>query len=436
MKIIRTDDWSFKDYLKDLVSVSSKAEMNSYVINIAKEICEDVIKRGDESIIEYTNKFDRVSIKSIDQIKVTKQEIEDAYKQVDSEIIDALENAAKRIELYHKKQMPIDIDYMDDIGVRLGNIWKPIKNVGIYVPGGTASYPSSVLMNAVPAKVAGVDNIIMVVPAPDGKISPTVLVAAKIAGVEKIYKIGGAQAIAALAVGTDSIAKVDLIVGPGNAYVAAAKRYFSGYVGIDMIAGPSEILIVSDNKNDPRWIAADLLSQAEHDVNARSILITDDEAYANLVANAVEEILNDLDRKEIARTSWENNGSIIVVSNLDNDTIALIDAIAPEHLELALEDDAAQKLVNSLNNAGAVFIGRYTPEAIGDYIAGPSHVLPTASTARFSSGLSVYDFLKRISLIGCSKESFSKLAHFTSVLAEEEGLGAHALSVRIRNNEE
>lgn len=435
MKIIKTDDPSFKSFLHDLVMVSSKAEMNIDIVNSAKEICENVIKYGDKSIIEYTNRFDRVAITSIEQIKVTCQEIDDAYKQLDRKVIDALEIAAKRIELYHKKQMPTDIDYKDDIGVRLGNIWKPIKNVGIYVPGGTASYPSSVLMNAIPAKVAGVDNIVMVVPAPDGKISSAVLVAAKIAGVKKIYKIGGAQAIAALAIGTDSIEKVDLIVGPGNAYVAAAKRYFSGYVGIDMIAGPSEILIISDNKNDPMWIAADLLSQAEHDVNARSILITDDEKYADLVAKSVDEILKDLDRKEIAKVSWKNNGAIIIVPSLNSDAVDLIDAIAPEHLELALDDDVAQRMVNSLNNAGAVFIGRYTPEAIGDYIAGPSHVLPTASTARFSSGLSVYDFLKRVSLIGCSKESFDQLAYVTSLLADEEGLGAHALSVRIRENE-
>jgi len=434
VKIAKSCDSDFRQFLNDLMAVTSKAEMHPDVVNDASKICVDVMKRGDEAILEYTNKFDAVGANSVGELKVTEEEIEQACKEVSSEVMSALKNAAQRIEDYHKKQMPQDIDYYDGMGVRLGNLWKPIKNVGIYVPGGLASYPSSVLMNAVPAKVAGVSNIVMVVPAPQGKLSPTVLAAAKVAGVKQIYKIGGAQAIAALATGSGIVPRVDIIVGPGNAYVAAAKRYFSGYVGIDMIAGPSEILVVADNKNNPDWIAADLLSQAEHDENARSILITDDEDFANEVIKSVDKTISLLERSDISRKSWEQNGAVIIAGNLDEQAVELIDWIAPEHLELAIEDDHANSIVGQISNSGAVFIGRYTPEAIGDYMAGPSHVLPTAGTARFSSGLSVFDFLKRISLIGCTKESFGKLASSTTCLADEEGLGAHALSVRIREN--
>ena len=434
VKVAKSTDKNFKKFLNDLMSFSSKAEMRPEVVSAAKKICDDVMENGDDAIIRYTNRFDGFRVNSVDELKVSETEIHLAYSTVSKSVIDALELAAKRIESYHKKQMPKDLKYTDDIGVKLGNIWKPIKNVGIYVPGGLASYPSSVLMNAIPAKVAGVDNIVMVVPSPDGELSPSVLAAAKVAGIEQIYRIGGAQAIAALATGSGSVPRVDVIVGPGNAYVAAAKRYFSGYVGIDMIAGPSEILVVADSKNDPDWIACDLLSQAEHDENARSILITDDEDYALEVIRSVDKIAVKLDRAEIAGRSWEENGAVIVVESLKDEVVDLIDWIAPEHLELALDDRFAASIVKDIRNAGAVFLGRYTPEAIGDYIAGPSHVLPTAGTARFSSGLSVYDFLKRVSLIGCDKDSFYKLAQSTACLADDEGLGAHALSIRARHD--
>lgn len=439
-RIFRTDVKDIGPLFRAYLSIGQmeKAEMSRSVIDATTKICEDVVARGNEAIIEYTSKFDGFTVSSAEELQVTEAEIEQAFNHVSPSTLEALNEAAKRIESYHKKQMPVDLDYTDDVGVRLGNIWKPIKNIGIYVPGGLASYPSSVLMNAIPARVAGVKNIVMVVPAPKGELSPAVFAAAKIAGITQIYKIGGAQAIAALASGYSIVPKVDMIVGPGNAYVAAAKRYFSGHVGIDMIAGPSEILVVADNKNNPDWIAADLLSQAEHDENARSILITDDEKFANDVINSVEKICNSLKRCGIAKKSWQENGAVIIVKSLKKGAVSLIDLIdliAPEHLELALDDDFANKIVKEISNSGAVFIGRYTPEAIGDYMAGPSHVLPTAGTARFSSGLSVFDFLKRVSLIGCSKQSFESLAKHTSCLADEEGLTAHALSVRIRQNE-
>jgi histidinol dehydrogenase len=408
-------------------------EINIGVKKTVAEIAEDVIKNRDAALVKYTNKFDRVNVKSVAELKVTQSEIDAAYKATSPEVINALEEAARRIAEYHIKQMPKDIDYVDGAGVRLGNIWKAIESVGLYVPGGLASYPSSVLMNAVPAKVAGVEKLIMVVPAPEGKLNPVVLAAARVAGVTEIYKIGGAQAIAALACGTPTIPMVYKIVGPGNAYVAEAKRYFSGTVGIDMVAGPSEILVVADSKNNPDWIAADLLSQAEHDADARSILITDTAEFADRVEKSVEKTLATLGRKDIASKSWENNGVIIIAdSDFENKAVDLINLIAPEHLELALDDDVANSMVLKIKNAGAIFLGRYTPEAIGDYIAGPSHVLPTSGNARFSSGLSVYDFLKRVSLIGCTKESFGRLAGNTEILAREEGLGAHGLSVSIR----
>ncbi|MCE3232394.1 MAG: Histidinol dehydrogenase, prokaryotic-type [Rickettsiaceae bacterium] len=407
--------------------------LNLSIKKTVDEIVSNVIKNRDTALLEYTNKFDRMNVKSVAELKVKQAEIDAAYKATAPEVINALEMAAKRISDYHKKQMPQDIDYKDSIGVRLGNIWKPIETVGLYVPGGLASYPSSVLMNAVPAHVAGVKKVVMVVPAPNGKLNPIVLAAAKVAGITDIFKIGGAQAIAALACGTETVPAVHKIVGPGNAYVAEAKRQFSGSVGIDMIAGPSEILVVADSKNNPDWIAADLLSQAEHDSDARSILITDSAEFAYKVERAVEKSLSTLERKDIAKKSWDNNGAIIIAeTNFYDWAVTLTDNIAPEHLELALDDDIANKMATDVRNAGAIFLGRYTPEAIGDYVAGPSHVLPTSGNARFSSGLSVYDFLKRVSLIGCTKESFDKLATITESLANEEGLGAHALSISIR----
>lgn len=403
----------------------------SEAIPAVRAIISDVKKNGDAAIVKYTNQFDHVSVESVAELKVSAKEIDMAVNACPPELLSALEFAAKRIEIYHQKQMPVSFDYTDQLGIRLGNIWKPVKVAGLYVPGGTASYPSSVLMNAIPAKVAGVKELVMTTPAVGGILNNAVLAAAKIAGVTEIYKIGGAQAIAAMALGDNSVPIVDKIVGPGNAYVAAAKRELSNIVGIDMIAGPSEILVVSDNKTKPEWIAADLLSQAEHDENAQSILITNDEAYAQAVMAAVEEYLKILPRAEIARKSWNNKGIVIVDDNFDN-TIALINYIAPEHLELAI--DNAEQIAEQVTNAGAIFLGRYTPEAIGDYTAGPSHVLPTSGTARFSSGLSVFDFLKRTSLISCTQSAFMELADKTICLADSEGLSAHALSIKVRNS--
>ena len=429
--IKKSSDADFREFLLSLLP-SNKAEMSEAVINSVGEIIKNVKERGDQALVEYTNKFDNAGVDSIEQLIVKKEEIESAYDSCDKGVIESLELAAKRIHDYHARQMPEDFIYNDDAGVRLGNIWKAIKNVAIYVPGGLASYPSSVLMNAIPARVAGSENITMLVPAPNGTLNPAVLAAAKIANIDVIYKVGGAQAIAAVANGTETVDAVDKIVGPGNAYVAAAKKYFYGNVGIDMIAGPSEILVVADNKNDPNIIAMDLLSQAEHDKNARSVLITDDEEFAKAVSISVENNLKKLTRGDIAKESWRDNGAIIVLDDLGKEAVEIIDFIAPEHLELALGDDFAQNLAEKASNAGAIFMGRYTPEAIGDYTAGPSHVLPTAGTARFSSGLSVYDFLKRVSLISCNKESFGELAQPTEILAENEGLEAHALSVSLR----
>jgi histidinol dehydrogenase len=404
-------------------------EFDAEIENVVRGILGRVKAEGDAALIALTNQFDKTDITNAGALKLSQAAIDAAYGECESETIAALEMAAERIKSYHEKQLPQDFHYQDAQGVVLGNVWKSVETAGIYVPGGLASYPSSVLMNAVPATVAGVKNLVMVVPTPNGEVNPAVLAAAKIAGVSEIYTVGGAQAIAALAYGTETIPKVDVIAGPGNAYVATAKRLVYGLVGIDMIAGPSEILVVADNQNNPDWIAADLLSQAEHDTAARSILITDDADFAKRVMQAIEVTLSTLPREEIARKSWNNNGLVIIVDSLD-DALPLIDAIAPEHLELAI--DNAQSWVEKINNAGAIFMGRYTPEAIGDYIAGPSHVLPTSGTARFSSGLSVYTFLKRVSLIGCDKSSFAKLANQTARLAGEEGLGAHALSVTLR----
>lgn len=425
-KFLNSQEAGFLQTLASILAV--KIETSEAINTTVLAILGDVKRRGDEAVVEYTNRFDRVNLK-ISDLRVPASAIEEAYLQCGKAEREALELAAGRIASYHQRQLPQDFDYTDEAGVALGNWWKPIVTAGLYVPGGLASYPSSVLMNAVPAKVAGVEKLVMVVPAPDGVLNPLVLAAAKIAGVDEIYRVGGAQAVAALAYGTATIPKVDKIVGPGNAYVAAAKRHVFGEVGIDMIAGPSEILVVADNKNKPDWIAADLLSQAEHDKEARSILITDDETYAKQVVAAVAATLAGLPRKEIAGASWEKNGLVITVKHLD-EAVAIIDAIAPEHLELAIDNPDA--LAKKIRNAGAIFLGRLTPEAVGDYTAGPSHVLPTAGTAKFSSGLSVFDFLKRISVIGCSEKGFGALREATALLAKAEGLDAHALSVTRR----
>jgi len=350
---------------------------------------------------------------------------------VDPEVVAALELAAGRIADYHRRQMPEGQDYVDDAGLRLGYRWTALSAVGLYVPGGTAAYPSSVLMNAVPARVAGVERLAMVVPTPGGTINPLVLAAAEIAGIDEIYRIGGAQAVAALAFGTETVRPVDKIVGPGNAYVAAAKRQVFGTVGIDMIAGPSEILVLADGENDPGWIAADLLSQAEHDTAAQAILITDDAAFAAEVEKAVEGHLKTLPRAETAAESWRAYGAVIVVGKLA-EALPLIDRIAPEHLEIAAAD--ADGLAGGVRNAGAIFLGRFAPEAVGDYIAGPNHVLPTARSARFSSGLGVDDFVKRTSIIGCDGDALARVGPAAVTLARAEGLDAHALSISQRLN--
>lgn len=405
-----------------------KREVDEDVDRSVTEILDAVRIEGDSALIAYTQKFDRLTLTPA-TLRIEEAAFEAAAKEVSGETLAALKFAAARIEDYHARQRPADLSYRDDQGNLLGYRWTAVDAVGLYVPGGTAAYPSSVLMNALPARVAGVDRRVMVVPTPDGKINPLVLVAARLAGITEAYRIGGAQAVGALAYGTRTIAPVDKIVGPGNAYVAAAKRQVFGRVGIDSIAGPSEILVVADGDNDPRWIAADLLSQAEHDTAAQSILITDDAEFAAAVEAAFAEFLKTLPRSAIAQQSWNDYGAIIVVREMD-EAPALVDRIAPEHLELAVGDPEA--LAAQIRHAGAIFLGRHTPEAIGDYLAGPNHVLPTSRTARFSSGLSVLDFMKRSSLIGCTAEGLAAIGPAAVLLAQAEGLGAHALSVAIR----
>jgi histidinol dehydrogenase len=378
------------------------------VAAVVRAIIAGVRARGDEAVAEYTKRFDKPDA---------------GHAAPTAEVLDAIDVAAARIEVYHRRQLPKDESFTDETGATLGWRWTPLDSAGLYVPGGTASYPSSVLMNAIPARVAGVKRIAMVTPG----AGPLVLAAAKRAGIEEIHRIGGAQAVAALAYGTRTIAPVDKIVGPGNAYVAAAKREVFGHVGIDSIAGPSEILIVSDGKSDPDWIAADLLSQAEHDTSSQSILITDDAAFAAKVEAAVTRMLETLPRKDIAGASWRDHGALIVVAKLD-DAAALVDRIAPEHLEIATDDPHA--FAARVRHAGAIFLGRNTPEAIGDYIAGPNHVLPTSRTARFSSGLSVLDFMKRTTLLSCP--DLSALGPKAVALAKAEGLEAHARSIAVR----
>ncbi|NRG19550.1 histidinol dehydrogenase [Rhizobiales bacterium] len=420
---------AFDDDFRALLE--SKREASVDVDETVRGILDDVRIRGDAALLDYTARFDRLTAGSVAELRVTKSEIDAAMESVDPETLKALELACDRIASHHARQVPKDDRYVDPIGVELGSRWGAIQAVGLYVPGGTASYPSSVLMNAVPAKVAGVERIAMVVPSPDGVLNPLVLVAARLAGVEEIYRIGGAQAVGALAYGTETIAPVFKIVGPGNAYVAAAKRRVFGTVGIDMIAGPSEILVVADGRNDPDWIAADLLSQAEHDESAQSILITNDAAFAERVDQAVAAQLLTLPRSDVAGASWRDFGAIIVTESLE-EAPALVDRIAPEHLELAVEDPEA--LLARISNAGAVFLGRYTPEAIGDYIGGSNHVLPTARSARFSSGLSVLDFVKRTSILKCNADNLRQLGPSAIALARSEGLEAHGRSVAIRLN--
>lgn len=410
--------------------LGAKREASADVEQAVRAILADVQARGDAALIDYTQRFDRLAL-TAQTLRVPAAEIAAAAAQCDPKALAALKLARERIEAFHRRQLPKDDRFTDALGVELGGRWTAIEAVGLYVPGGTAAYPSSVLMNAVPAKVAGVDRLVMVVPSPDGTLNPLVLAAAALAGVDEIYRIGGAQAVAALAYGTATIAPVAKIVGPGNAYVAAAKRLVFGKVGIDMIAGPSEVLVLADGTGNPDWIAADLLAQAEHDDSAQSILITDDVALAAQVEQAVESQLKTLPRTKIAGASWANFGAVITVPTL-KDAIPLVDAIAPEHLEIVATDDEA--LAARIRNAGAIFLGAHTPEAIGDYVGGSNHVLPTARSARFSSGLGVLDFMKRTSILKCGPEQLRALGPAAIALGEAEGLGAHARSVAIRLN--
>ena len=410
--------------------LASKREVSPEVDDVVRAVIAKVRADGDAALIAYTQQFDQADLTALG-IAVSKADIAAAYGAADAAAIAALTFARDRIAAHHQRQRPADDRYTDPIGVELGSRWTAIEAVGLYVPGGTASYPSSVLMNAVPAKVAGVDRVVITVPAPGGKINPLVLVAADLAGVSEIYRVGGAQAIAALAYGTQTIPAVAKIVGPGNAYVAAAKRQVFGTVGIDMIAGPSEVLVVADADNDPDWIAADLLAQAEHDSSAQSILMTDDAGFGDAVEAAVARQLRLLPRTETASASWRDFGAIIIVEDFGA-AIPLVDRIAAEHVELALA--GAEDFLTRIRNAGAIFIGRHTPEAIGDYVGGSNHVLPTARSARFSSGLSVLDFMKRTSILKLGAEQLRQLAPAAMTLAEAEGLDAHGRSVAIRLN--
>ena len=408
--------------------LNAKRESAEDVDATVAAILNDVRARGDAALAEYCLRFDRVDIARLG-LRISAEEIQAAVSAADPKAVKALEFAHERVLAYHRRQAPQDVAFVDALGVELGWRWRPIESVGLYVPGGAASYPSSVLMNAAPAKVAGCARIAMVVPTPDGRINPLVLAAARIAGVDEIYRVGGAQAIAALAFGTPTIKPVAKIVGPGNAFVAAAKRRVFGIVGIDLIAGPSEVVVIADSSADPRYVAADLLAQAEHDEAAQSILITDDPALARVVGAEVERQLALLPRVKIAGASWRDYGAVIVVPTLAA-AAKLVDRLAPEHLEILAVD--AEALSQGINNAGAIFLGAFTPEAIGDYVGGSNHVLPTSRSARFSSGLGVYDFVKRTSILKCDARSLAALAPAAITLGEAEGLSAHARSVSIR----
>ncbi|TFU00291.1 histidinol dehydrogenase [Polymorphobacter arshaanensis] len=408
--------------------VEARRESDAGVANDVAAIIADVRARGDAALFELTAKFDRIDL-ATSGIEVSVTEIAAARAQVPAATTAALELAATRIRAFHAAQRPADHDATDAAGVRAGYRWSAVEAAGLYVPGGLASYPSSVLMNAIPAKVAGVERLVMVTPTPAGRLNPLVLVAAELAGVDKVYRIGGAQAVAALAYGTASIAPVDKIVGPGNAWVAEAKRQLYGTVGIDMVAGPSEIVVVSDAKSNPEWVAADLLSQAEHDRTAQSILITDSVQFSEAVEAAVEHQLAALSTEATARASWDAFGAIIIVSDFDA-ALPLIDRLAPEHIELMV--DAPDALFARIRHAGSAFLGRHTPEAAGDYVGGPNHVLPTGRRARFSSGLSVTDFMKRTTFLDCGAAGLAVIGPAAAVLADAEGLPAHANSVRIR----
>ena len=430
--LLNSQNSNFEKEFKKLLL--AKREDSVDVDVSVREIIGGVKELGDQALIEYTKKFDRISL-TTDTLRFTQSELKEQAAQVSDKDRSALELAVMRIKSYHEKQLPDDTFWTDESGVELGWRWSPVSAAGLYVPGGLASYPSSVLMNAIPAKVAGVKRLAITVPTPDNKVNPMVLLAAQLSGVDEVYRVGGAQAIAALAYGTKTIEPVDKITGPGNAFVAAAKRQVFGKVGIDMIAGPSEILVIADKTSRPDWIALDLLSQAEHDENAQSILITDSDDVINAVTEKIEINLQNLSRNEIAGKSWKNNGAIIKVPNFEM-AAELSNRIAPEHLELCVSDP--ENLAKKISNAGAIFLGHWTPEAVGDYVTGPNHVLPTARSARFSSGLSVMDFLKRTTLAKVSRDALLKIGPSAVTLANSEGLECHGLSIseRIKSNSE
>ena len=424
---LSTADSDFEKKFRRLVD--GRRESDEDVSSTVSHILGQVRALGDQALAEYTERFDKHVLATEDDWRIAPQACREAYEGLEPALREALDLAAERIRAYHEDQLPADRDFTDDAGVRLGAKWRPVDAAGLYVPGGRAAYPSSLLMNAIPAKVAGVGRLVVVTPTPKGQINPLVLAAAHIAGIDEIWRVGGAQAIAALGYGTERIKRVDVITGPGNDFVAEAKRQLFGVVGIDMVAGPSEILVIADNKNDPDWIAADLLSQAEHDPSSQSILITDDEGFANQVEDRVDVQCGMLSTEKVACKSWSDNGVLLVVSDL-REAPALANRLAAEHVELAVDDP--ESLFAQLRHAGSVFLGRHTPEAVGDYVAGPNHVLPTGRRARFASGLSVLDFMKRTSFISMSDEALRKIGPAAIALAHAEGLPAHAKSVELR----
>lgn len=424
-------NYNSDDYNKVIESLTNYDSVSRpEVISTVSEIISNIRDNGNAALFEYSSKFDNFDA-NLESYKATKEEIAAAYKACDKRLLQAFEVIFNRVKLYHERQVPINDKFVDEHDLTLGWKWNPVESVSLYVPGGKAFYPSSVFMNAVPALVAGVKRIAITVPAPNGELNPILLAAAQICGIEEIYKIGGAQAVAAMAYGTETIDAVAKIVGPGNAYVAEAKRQVFGKVGIDMIAGPSEILVIADRNSNPRWVAADLLSQAEHDEDARPLLICDDEDFLNQVNLSLEVMVERISKTDTAASSLQNNGYAIIVDDLAIDGAEIANRIAPEHLEICT--DNPEKISRNITNAGAIFLGHHTPEAVGDYIAGPSHVLPTMGTAKFSSGLSIMDFVKRTSMIKCSPTALENIGGFASKVAEEENLQAHALSINIRN---
>lgn len=410
--------------------VNARREADADVASQVRDILNAVRNRGDAALVDYSQRFDSYPLRDDADWMISPEECAKAYDELSDDLRDALDLAARRIKAYHEAQLPEDRDYTDSDGVRLGAIWRPVDAAGLYVPGGRAAYPSSLLMNAIPAQVAGVERLVVVTPTPKGATNPLVLAAAHIAGVTEIWRVGGAHALGALAYGTDKIRPVDVITGPGNAYVAEAKRQLYGVVGIDMVAGPSEILVIADGNNDPDWIAADLLSQAEHDPTSQSILITDDAAFAALVEDRIDVQLSQLATGKTAKQSWDANGVVIIVDDLETEAVPIANRLAAEHVEIATNDPDA--MLRAIRHAGSVFLGRMTPEAVGDYVAGPNHVLPTGRRARFSSGLSVLDFMKRTSFLGLDDAAFAKIGPAAATLAHAEGLPAHAKSVELR----